>query len=581
MKKPHFNLRTKLVCYFILGFVIPIIVFGILLISLQQRNSEKFMVESQETSALQLADHISQELRSIQNLSNLYYLNDDLVSLLTQESPARDEALREQLKELERLYGASLGKINADISIIDSSGEYVSASSAKRPDTALLASLARRQVNLTWFTSYDVGLGDGSGCNLYAYRPLHDRETWEQVGALLITIKAHELRKIYSGYLSEEQNAYLIDNQGRQVSSVDNQNVSYTIPGRILPLYSGTFRDQANGVPQLVTFYSVQMAGLQLVLVSDLDMMRSPYRQTTLIFLGILLLYVILVLCVTYIVPKSFVRPIHELQKNIALVKQGNLDTMVPVKSSDEIGQLSEQYNDMLRRLRELLQGLMEAQQAQHKAEMHALQAQINPHFIYNSLASIRFLVISSQNTEADSALVSLISILRGTLSNPHDFSTVGQELKLLQDYIALQRIAFSHKLHVSFQVDESVRSCRICKLTLQPIVENAFTHAFSGGQEDCSLWISAADRGDCVEIVIRDNGCGFDPNAPKRASASDGLPHSGLGVANVHERLRLAFGPEAGVRIESQPGVGTVATVTIPKQQTQGGTLVYDSSDR
>ena len=581
MKRHHFNLRTKLMFYFILGVVLPIIIFGILLFALQQRNSEKFMVQSQETSVLQLADHISQELRSIQSISNLYYLDDGLIASLSEKSTDSNVNLHNQLDKLARTYSSGLGNINVDIAIIDADGVYFSNSSnVKRPGTQQLNSLVRHQGNLSWFTSHSFEAGTADDSALYAYRPLHDRNTWQQVGALLITIRENELRKIYAGYLSESQNAYLIDNQGRLISGVDNQGVAYSIPNKIFPLYSGTFRDQAEGVPQLVSFYSIQSAGLQLVVASDLNVLWSTYRQTTLIFLGVLILYVILVLYATYIVPKNFVRPIRKLQANIDLVKQGNLDAMVPVTSSDEIGQLSEQYNDMLRRLREVLSGLMEAQQSQHKAEMHALQAQINPHFIYNSLASIRFLVISGQNADADRALVSLISILRGTLSNPHEFSTVGQELKLLQDYIALQRISFSRALHVEFSIDDSIRSCQLCKLTLQPIVENAFIHGFAGGQQDCALWISARDYGNRVEITIRDNGCGFDPDVPRQAAAGSSLPHTGLGVANVHERLQLAFGPKSGLHIESALGAGTSVTVTIPKQQTQGGALVYDNSD-
>ena len=581
MNRRHFNLRTKLVVYFILIFVIPIIVFGILLFALQQRNSERFMVQSLETGVLQLADRIGQELRSIQSISNLYYLDDELISCLSSDTTDYSVDLHNQLDRLERVFSSGLGTINVDIAILDRDGNCITHNPGLlRPDAGHLERLVRRPGNLTWFTPHSFEAGTVEPDMLYAYRPLHDRSTWQQVGALLISVKEHELRKIYSGYLSDVQNAYLIDSEGNIISGVDNQGVSYEIPSQILPLYSGTFRDSADGVPQLVSFYTIKTAGLQLVVASNLNALRSAYRQTTLIFLGVFVLYVLLALAATWIVPRNFVRPIHELQANIDLVKQGNLDTMVPVTSSDEIGQLSEQYNAMLRRLREVLAGLMEAQQSQHRAEMHALQAQINPHFIYNSLASIRFLVFSKQNEAADQALIALISILRGTLSNPHEFSTVGQELKLLQDYIALQRISFSRALHVEFQVDDSVRGCKICKLTLQPIAENAFIHGFAGGQEDCSLQITARDLGSRVEITIRDNGCGFDPDAPRKAPEDGSLPHTGLGVSNVQERLQLAFGPEFGLRTESAPSAGTAVTVSIPKFQAQGGAMVYDHTD-
>ncbi len=581
MKGRHYNLRTKLMFYFILGFVVPISIFGILLFALQQRNTEACMVQSQETSVFQLADQISQNLSIVQSISNLYYLDDNLIACLSGRAAGGRAGLAARPGKLAGSYSGGLGSLNVDIVIFNADGScFYQSSNDARPGAAELDKLVRKQGNLSWFTPYSFRPDTAAGSTLYAYRPLHDRGTWRRIGSLLITVKDNELRKMYAGYLTESQNAYLIDSEGNVISYVENQDVSYHAPDGILPLYSGTFRDSAEGVPQLVSFYSIEKVGLQLVVASDLNVLRAAYRQTTMIFLGVLVLYMMVALAVTYIVPQNFVRPIRQLQANIDLVKQGNLDTMVPVTSSDEIGQLSEQYNDMLRRLRDLLNGLMRAQQAQHEAEMHALQAQINPHFIYNSLASIRFLIFSRQNKEADQALIALISILRGTLSNPHAFSTVGQELKLLQDYIALQRISFSRALGVEFDVDDSVRNCKICKLTLQPIVENAFLHGFTGGQEDCKLWISAKDQGERVIITIRDNGCGYDPKAPKPAGTDSELPHTGLGVANVQERLQRAFGPEFGLSAQSAPGAGTSVAVTIPKQPPKGGTMVYDNSD-
>ncbi len=223
---------------------------------------------------------------------------------------------------------------------------------------------------------------------------------------------------------------------------------------------------------------------------------------------------------------------------------------------------------------------ILRAELTEQKMSMLYLKSQVNPHFLYNTLDTIRIQAQLNNDKPVADLLMRLVDFFRLSVKVDRQTVALDDELELLEAYMELMCYRYP-ELRCEYDIDPELGEVQVPNFILQPIVENAFTHAFSGGQEDCSLWISAADRGDCVEIVIRDNGCGFDPNAPKRASASDGLPHSGLGVANVHERLRLAFEPEAGVRIESQPGVGTVATVTIPKQQTQGGTLVYDSSDR
>lgn len=570
----RWNLRTKLICIFLCMIVLPLAIFGMALFAIQQRITESFLRQSMESSVAQLADRLNQELVNVRNLSNLYYLDEDLTAALSGQNntPASAVALQEAASR----YTACLGLLHVDVSFLDLNGNVYGSAWLPDPDR-LLAAVDSNRGNAHWLSARDLGTGD---C-VYAVRPLHDRSNWNPVGTLVISANETELRKIYSGYLSESQNAYLLDRQGNLLSFVNNQGVDYVPDIAQCPLYYGSYLDDSLPTPQLITYHTITTNSWVLVVASNMTALRQPYATSTNLFLTVLLVYFMVTIVLSMLFANRFVRPIRQLCDNIALVKEGNLDTGVPVTSSDEIGHLSEQYNEMLLRVKELMADNMAAQQSRHEAEMQALQAQINPHFIYNSLASVRFLIFAGKNAEADRALLALINILHGTLSNPHALSTVGQEIKLLQDYIELQRISFSRTLTVEFDVDESVRNCRICKLTLQPLVENAFSHGFAASQTHCSLTVRAKDRTDLVEISIADNGGGFDTKSarPKDWGGQDG-PHTGLGIANVHHRLVLAFGPAYGLTMESSPGQGTTAHIVIPKKEEEGGALIYDGSD-
>lgn len=582
MREKHpLTMRTKLIFMFLGLIVLPLGFFGTMLFSIQQNVTESYVVESLEKSTTQLAERLNQELQAVCGLGNLYYLDGELAEGL---SAGDGLHLRlEPVRELLSKYSAYPGRIYADASVLTPEGElYGGRSYTGILDPAAARALPAESGNTVWRSHLDFPEGAVSGDYVYAVRALHDHSTWESTGTLLLSVRETELRKIYSGYLTESQNAYLLDRQGNVVSFVDNQGIGYRPDAARCSLYYGFFLDKAGERPQYVAYRTISASGWTLVVASDPVVLLQPYQVATSTFLGALLLYFAVTIVLSVVFSAQFVRPVRQLCDNIALVKEGNFDTMVPVTSRDEIGQLSVQYNEMLLRLKELLAGMVEEQESRHRAEMQALQAQINPHFIYNALASVRFLVFSGKNEEADRALLSLINILRGTLSNPHVLSTVGQEIKLLQDYVSLQRISFSKPLEVEFDVDESVRDCRICKLTLQPIVENAFIHGFKGSLDRCRLTVRARDLGDLAEITVEDNGTGFDTRSA-RPTKWGGVetPHNGLGVENVRQRLKLTFGEAGSLETDSRPGAGTVVRITIPKTGEKGRILVYDNPDR
>lgn len=575
-------MRAKLICMLFGLIVLPLGIFGTALFAIQRNITESFVTDSLEESTTQLAAHFNQELQTVCGLGNLHYLDEDLTAFLSgrNDSSAPPEAFRKVTEK----YSAYPSRIYSEVSVLTPEGTLYSGTdyTGILDPAAVAEPLRARRSNTAWLSVYDFPAGSVSPDYVYAVRPLHDRGTWEPIGTLILSVRETELRKIYSGYLSESQNAYLLDQRGNLVSFVNNQGVDYRPRAEDCALYYGFFLDKTGEHAQYVSYHTVSAGAWTLVVTSDPDVLWQPYQTATRTFLTLLVLYFAATILLAVYFSARFVQPVRQLRDNIALVRRGHLDTMVPVTSSDEIGQLSEQYNAMLLRIKELLSTVVEEEESRHNAEMQALQAQINPHFIYNSLASIRFLVFSRKNEEAEQALLSLINILRGTLSNPHVLSTVGQEIKLLQDYVSLQRISFGRPLTVEFEVDESVRDCRICKLTLQPIVENAFIHGFAAKQEHCRLTIRAEDLGAEALLTVADNGAGFDTQSarPRKWGGVDS-PHNGLGLNNVRQRLALTFGQSCGPEVESTPGNGTTVRITIPKTEEKGDVLVYDNPDR
>ncbi|MCD8082158.1 MAG: sensor histidine kinase [Clostridiales bacterium] len=580
-KRFSWNLLSKLICLLLCMTVIPLAVFGTLLFAIQQKISTSYVKRSMEVSVQQAAASLSRELSNIQSLASLFYLDSELISALEQ-----DEVDAEQLLSMSTKYTAALNQLNVKVYFLDRNGVCYGQSSAL-PDALteeISAQIDPISSNIRWFASGDLEYADSSRPFFYIARPMHDEEH-RLIGLLILSLPESELWKLCSGLTGDEQNAYILDRSGHLLLTVDNQALDYVPDSEDCALYSGTFLESDPDEPQLVSYYTVNVSASTWTLVfsSSWHALMAPYLHSNLLFCSLLLIYFIAAVFLSLALSRRFVAPIRQLQSNIQLAKAGDLDTLVPVASSDEIGQLSEQYNELLREIKLLIAQQMKDQQARHEAEMQALQAQINPHFIYNTLASIRFLIFAKQNEKADRAMIKLIDILRGMFSNPHYLSTVGRELKLLEDYIYLQEISFSQSLQVTFDVDDDVRNCPLCKLTLQPIVENSFIHGFAPSQKLCILEIAARAEEDCVHITLRDNGVGFVPvdGFPPKNPPREWSRQNGLGLGNVRKRIRQAFGKPYDLYFESEPDQGTTAHLIIPKTPGKGDVLTYDSSDR
>ncbi|MFV0414585.1 MAG: sensor histidine kinase, partial [Oscillospiraceae bacterium] len=230
---------------------------------------------------------------------------------------------------------------------------------------------------------------------------------------------------------------------------------------------------------------------------------------------------------------------------------------------------------DMLQEIRDLMDNVVQEQKLKRDAEILSLQTQINPHLLYNTLASIRFLVFTGDKKTADNAILALIRLMKNTLSDAREFVTVENEFDLLQDYIQLQRLAFDRPVEVSVDVDDNILDCKIIKLLLQPVVENAFLHGLKPKAGSIQLCIAGkADQNDLV-FTVEDNGVGFDT---EKANYTDKDPASrSVGLRNVHNRIVLTFGEGYGLTVQSTLSEGTAVTLRIPLIRSKGEYSSYE----
>ena len=300
------------------------------------------------------------------------------------------------------------------------------------------------------------------------------------------------------------------------------------------------------------------------VYTSELLKNNEQAQMWYLLVASILLLAVI---GISSIISREITKPIRSLRDSMRKVQNGQFDTHVEVITENEIGSLGRSFNLMTSEIQALMEQNVYEQKQKRKSELKALQAQINPHFLYNTLDSIIWMSEAGENDEAVEMTSALARLLRQSISNDKEEVELEKEIEYVKNYLTIQKMRYKDKLEFFIYVDPRVAHVPIIKLVLQPLVENAIYHGIKYKETKGNLKIYARPVDGRVEIVVADDGIGMDEDVMEHIfdEHRKEQKRNGVGVPNVQKRLKLQYGSEYGIRYESVKGAGTKAVITIP----------------
>ncbi|WP_052339338.1 cache domain-containing sensor histidine kinase [Gorillibacterium massiliense] len=275
-----------------------------------------------------------------------------------------------------------------------------------------------------------------------------------------------------------------------------------------------------------------------------------------------------LAMCLSVIVAFAITRSLRTLIRLMKNVQMGDLDVEFPVTYRDEVGRLGRQFNRMIERIRMLIQENFEIGERKKQAEINALQSQINPHFLYNTLETIRMTAEINDDEEVADMTRLLGKMLRYSISKGSDLVKFEQELEHLKHYILLQQYRYPGKLRIEYDIPEDMESVRVLKLILQPIVENAIFHGMESSRSFLLIKVSVEVSEQELKIRIQDNGKGMELSELKQLRKrleQPGTDKRGIGLGNVNERLKMHYGVQYGLEIDSEAGLGTEVKIKMP----------------
>jgi len=280
-------------------------------------------------------------------------------------------------------------------------------------------------------------------------------------------------------------------------------------------------------------------------------------------FIGIGALF--LLLTISELLSSLITKRLSKVSKYVIDVKNGNFDAVIHDSSSDEIGMMTAGIKEMVKTIKRLIEEVYRTNLEKRDAQLKMIQSQINPHFLYNSLSAINFLVLKGELKKINQMVKALSTFYRLTLSKGHDIIPISDELMHLKAYLEVFRIRMEKSFNVSYDIDEEALGYATLKVILQPMVENIFEHAIGNRTNPININISIKTAGNDIIFKVIDDGIGINPEVMSKILSHD-AGKVGYGIRNVNDRIVLQFSEPYGVSLSSNPGAGTTVTIVIPK---------------
>ncbi|GAA3410501.1 sensor histidine kinase [Paenibacillus hodogayensis] len=616
------NLRFKVFAAFVAFIVVPLFVLGVITFSVSQHIIEKNFNEQSEFTLKAVGRNITYMLKEANYFSDVNLLQQDIQNSLTDKYELDLYEVTEYTRQLQRtflayppVYSAALYNFRG-AGYADGKIGYRIIPYAQLTAHPLYPEIRRLNGLSKWLGPYEYPELTGGGPLFTQIRIVNDKYSLDNKGILIQQLQFQELDKIFNFFGTGARKDIRFMIVGRDgVVMVDNKK---ELDGKPMaqqlerPIEPGSeyasSKMRFGGVESVVSVHHLELRDLgsmdwTLVSVTPWDVLSGTTVLVLKWVAAITVLCLICALLFNLLFVNRIIRFILRVVHSMKRVEIGDLGIRVQAGGRDETAVLARGFNSLVERIRTLLDEVKREQERKNKAELMLLQAQIKPHFIFNTLESINALAVQNEGRKVSQLVHRLGTMLRISF-NQREEIPIELEIEHLRNYLHIQKYRFEDLFDYEIDVPETVRMYSILKLTLQPLVENSIQHGFGGLERRGVLRIRAVERDDAIAFYVEDNGIGIphrtlakfrykgtdagrdapyrddyaeaaaegiwnQPASPEALSAESALPERiGLGLLNVADRIRIQYGTRYGMFICSTQGEGTVIQVVIPKYE-------------
>ncbi|MFA9465419.1 MAG: histidine kinase [Velocimicrobium sp.] len=574
------TLRRKLV----LTFVITIIMLGALIGYFSYMDSERIVISNKKSEMADTINridiNINAKVRGMTELAQNLSMSQSVRELLIKKNTDKKDTKQDTyVKEAFKNFVCAFEAIS-DIMIVDMKGSvlfsYNERYSIKNNEELkqYYKFISQKTDKANWIgTAKALCVKDEVGDDLVVtmVKAIMDEKGTKELGLLVVELNPDIFSNLLLSNQSMFQNQYtfIVDKKGDIICS--NKNMKHTWLNKMEENFENGIRKfeliwegktyyvcgQYNGVTGWKTFSAVSL--------DDFFPQSSVLRKA---IYSLVFITVIIAVAIVSLLAYTMTKPINDLAGAMKVVQEGNFDLQLKNSRKDEIGHLIDSFNFMIEKINTLIKEVYQEKIAQKNAELGALQAQINPHFLYNTLDSINWMLIEREEYDISEVVISLGDLMKYSIHGKNAFVTLEEELHYILSYLCIQKNRLEERLLYDIEIPATMNEYFVPKLILQPLVENAILHGIEPKREGGRIWIRGCETKECILISVTDNGEGMKREELTKLTyelEKREEPES-IGVRNVDRRIRLHYGDAYGLDIKSKWKEGTTITLYIPK---------------
>lgn len=595
-KKFGISMQNKIFCWSSLLILISLIVTAILINTVSTTVNVNNALGSARREQALIINNLNTKITHIQDYAVSVAVDPRVIAEAKEHpSPPVEEAKRYKLRlELNKIIGSIMG-LNRNVymwDLVAADNSFFGVSGYDMSEIEeLLSDEYFTQVRKNWGVSisgpYQLhNKGERTTPVFLVTKPVVDLDSRTVYGYVMFVIKESNFASIFENNMPQnvESSFYILNEEEIVISSSDKTIITQNIQkigtfseAELKVLYGkGSLTKNVGGQEMLYTISQELKDPVQWTVIScqPLDSLLIGQKILNKWILVIGTVACLVALFISYIIARSLSRPIMELASTIHDAAEGNLSQKANRQSAGEIEILYEGFNNLMNAVNWLLRRVYQEQEEKSEYQFHLIQAQIKPHFLYNTLEMIKSLIDLEKGETASQCISAMASFYRLSLNRGNDIISVYDEVKLSQQYMYLQKLRYIEYLDYRFNIPEELTKYQLPKMTLQPILENSIYHGIKEKQEEGIVEIELTEHGDSLRFVIVDNGIGMTKemlsHLQQTIKSSSDLEESespkSFGMASVNRRLKLLYGENYSFVIESEYGEFTKVTILIPK---------------
>jgi len=582
-KKRFISLQYKILFFTVILVLIPLLAVGILSYVKSSEIIRQKVSVSDLNTVTQIGQNIEFMFEYFHDTSLFVMQSGEVRQFLRMNIEADPGAYNGQKVITEQLL-TNLPNMKAFVQSIQLqgiNGSRLNVRGAVRPlQPEQIAGILGRKGEPVWYLN-EIVLGNGAKKNVISYeRAIKDINNISvTLGVLQMNMDLDAVRSLFeSRQTGGTDHFYLLDEHDDVVASTDGNRISGSL-SEMIGDRTGIVQQQGyteltiDRTPYLLTYDTIEPLGWRILHVVPAQALLKENQVIPQIIVVTAIISFFVCAGMAYLFSRRMILPIRKLRRLMSQVDGEDFNVRITVSGNDEIAQLGQSFNTMLERLREMIREVYTAQLHKKEAELKAFQAQINPHFLYNTLDTIYWMSRMEKAFETSELVQALSKLFRLSLNSGKELTTVRAEVEHLRHYVTIQQKRYEDSIDFQIEVEEEALDCQTVKLVIQPFVENAIVHGIEKKGESGVIRVDIKREDEGLVYYISDTGYGADLEEVYRLMRESGDDNKGFAVKNINDRIQLHFGKTYGVEF-SNGREGTIVKVIQPwtKEETDDG---------